>query len=398
MDKTIYPDSRISRLPKFLQPAALFARNLFGNPPPPAAQMSEPSQPSVDPMLPKQTLMDVIEAVPGHVAFLGTPDERLFSKTVAQLPGLVKTAHLVGAGSAPADKTNGVFQYGGDLETGLAKVPSDLRFAAAIVSVGSDQDVEACLEWVSPRVNPGGAILLTGASQSAGRRFWNDHPQFEQTELAEGHALAKRSGATGAATGQPHVPGSWHPDDLKNFTDRVASVPGDFIEIGVWRGSAFSKTLPAAEKQGKTAHAMDSFQGMAPPGEYDWRPEGQFSVGGVEGFKRILLDEHGISSDRYKTWPGFIPDVLATVPAALRFSFALLDVDNYEPTVDALAWLWPRMNVGGIVALDDFYPGGTDTFCNKAINEFLRQANDFEIVSCVNQQLAIKKVAAGPAF
>jgi O-methyltransferase len=188
-------------------------------------------------------------------------------------------------------------------------------------------------------------------------------------------------------------PGSWHSHDLETFTGMARGLPGDFIEIGVWKGYAFHRIVPLAEGQGKTPHAMDSFEGMAPPGEYDGsHPEGEFDVGGVAGFRKIMEDEWHVGPERYKTWPGFIPQVLGKVPEDVRFSFALLDVDHYQPTVDALKWLWPKLAIGGVLALDDFYPGGS-VDCTRAINEFLRARDDFEILSFVNYQLVVQRVA-----
>ncbi len=184
-------------------------------------------------------------------------------------------------------------------------------------------------------------------------------------------------------------PGKWYDPDIQKYTSMVTGVKGDFAEIGVFEGETFAKLIPIAHSQAKHAHAFDSFQGMDKPGEHDWREKGQFDVGGVKGFRR-LMSSRGFDWGHYYAWEGFIPHCFENA-FDLKFSFVLLDVDNYEPTRDSLAWAWPRLNVGGVLALDDFYPHGEGE-ASKAIKEFLRERNDFDIVDLVNFQLVLRKL------
>ena len=43
--------------------------------------------------------------------------------------------------------------------------------------------------------------------------------------------------------------GEWHNDDVKRFTKLVENVPGEFAEIGVWRGDTSRKLIPIAAAQ-----------------------------------------------------------------------------------------------------------------------------------------------------
>ena len=47
--------------------------------------------------------------------------------------------------------------------------------------------------------------------------------------------------------------------------------------------------------------------------------------------------------------PGRVPDTLADFDQQARFSFVHLDMDIYEPTLQACRWFWPRMVPGGII-------------------------------------------------
>jgi hypothetical protein len=185
-------------------------------------------------------------------------------------------------------------------------------------------------------------------------------------------------------------PGRWYDPDIQKYTEMVANVGGDFAEIGVFEGETFAKLIPIAHRQDKSIHAFDSFHGMDDPSEFDWRPKGQFAVGGTKGFRK-LMKKRGFDQDQYLTWEGFIPECFMKAPNNLSFSFVLLDVDNYEPTRMGLDWAWSRLNVNGVVALDDFYPNGEGE-ASKAIKEFLRERNDFDIIDFLNFQLALRKM------
>lgn len=183
--------------------------------------------------------------------------------------------------------------------------------------------------------------------------------------------------------------GSWHEADLECFTRMACDVDGDFGEIGVFRGGTLAKLIPFAKKQKKQTHGFDSFLGTAQPGTYDSRPKGDLSVGGPENFVKIMR-WRGFIPDAYKMWIGYIPACFHRAEH-LRFSFVIVDVDNYQATKDSLEWVWSRINTGGILALDDFYPHG-DQEATKAIKEFVRDQTDFYILDYFNHQLFLKKL------
>ncbi len=186
--------------------------------------------------------------------------------------------------------------------------------------------------------------------------------------------------------------GSWHYSDIEWLADKVRSVGGDFAEVGVFRGSAFRKVASLAAQQHKLAHAFDSFAGMAEPTAADGMqyPQGMFDIGGPEQFVR-LMTKAGVPRESYRLWPGYVPACFEPAPESLRFSFVILDLDHYQPTVDALEWLAPRIHDGGLLALDDFVPAH-DQLATRAIREFLARDKHFEQIACFNQQLVLRKI------
>jgi O-methyltransferase len=185
--------------------------------------------------------------------------------------------------------------------------------------------------------------------------------------------------------------GSWHGADLEWMAKSVRNVPGDFAEIGVYRGAAFRRLAALAHEQSRIAHAFDSFHGMGDPGPEDGEhyPKGKFVVGGPESFMS-LMDDAGVPRDHYRLWPGYVPFCFEPFPGQARFSLVLIDVDHYQPTAESLRWAAPRVSRGGILALDDYIPA-TELLATKAIKEFLARESRFEPVAEFNQQLILRR-------
>lgn len=184
------------------------------------------------------------------------------------------------------------------------------------------------------------------------------------------------------------------PDEtITDITNLVINVRGDFAELGVYKASLFKRLVPIATKQGKIAHGFDSFCGMDEPtlhdaGNYE---KGKLSVGGIESFKKIM-ERSGVSDNHYKLYDGYVPDCLNKLDDSVRFSFAYIDFDHYEPTRVSINWILERMALGGILGFDDYFD--KDILASKAINEFLFSefASDYKFIQNENNQLFIKKI------
>lgn len=199
---------------------------------------------------------------------------------------------------------------------------------------------------------------------------------------------------------QPHLRderwGKWSDSTIARYTSLAEKIDGDFVEIGVAKGTTFYRLARIAAKQGKLAHAIDSFYGLSEAGEFDRqegeegaRKAGAHSVNGENQFIK-LMDEKSLSREVYNTWEGWIPEVFLKGPHNVRFSLALLDVDMYQPTADSLPWVWERINIGGYLLLDDC-AFGAEKECTRAIKEFLSVTNGFWIMNYNNNQLILRK-------
>jgi len=178
--------------------------------------------------------------------------------------------------------------------------------------------------------------------------------------------------------------------NLRKHTETARLIDGDFAEIGVLNGKTFKRLVPLAVKQNKIAHGFDSFVGMDDPTVLDFGQyaRGRLSCGGIRTFINIM---GGLSRD-YQLHEGFIPRCFDDVPEAQKYSFALVDVDQYAPTLTALEWVWGKMSVGGVLVMDDYFKN-KEGLAARAIDEWLTTIHplDFQFIEYTDRQLVIKK-------
>lgn len=179
----------------------------------------------------------------------------------------------------------------------------------------------------------------------------------------------------------------WHDQDFNAFLDRfeerrgfnthrkwtlwqllrlTGSVEGDTAECGVFRGGSSWLICAAGRDRGRIHHLFDSFEGLSRPGADDgsyWKP-GDLATG-----EDTVLANLAPFADRLVFHKGWIPERFEDV-ADKRFSFVHIDVDLYQPTLDSVAFFYPRLSPGAVLLCDDYActscPGAT-----KSIDEFL---------------------------
>lgn len=175
----------------------------------------------------------------------------------------------------------------------------------------------------------------------------------------------------------------WHDPDFNDYLERfderkgfnthrrwmlgqlvrlVESIEGDTAECGVYLGA--SSWLIC--KLGRTHHLFDSFEGISEPRSEDgsYWTKGRFAVKVDQ-----VLENLSPFADQIVMHQGWIPERFPEV-AERKFAFVHVDVDLYQPTLDSIAFFYPRLTRGGILLCDDYActtcPGAT-----KAVDEFL---------------------------
>lgn len=140
-------------------------------------------------------------------------------------------------------------------------------------------------------------------------------------------------------------------------------IPGAMAEVGVWRGetSAFlHRCAPGLEY-----HLFDTFEGFPdqdlPPGAVDtrFRDTSQEAVRARVGH-----------SPKVQLHPGYVPDTLSAVEGE-TFSFVLLDLDLYDPTMASLEFFYPRLSPGAYLVMHDYNNPESDWACKRAFDTFL---------------------------
>lgn len=141
------------------------------------------------------------------------------------------------------------------------------------------------------------------------------------------------------------------------------SVGGDLMEMGVFRGDTLRLMLEARKEMDRMVDvwAVDSWEGMPTPGPGDNNeyPKGKFGHVDVAEFNRGMAKAGWYAGD-YIVVKGFVPEVFVrgpAWPANLRFGFVHVDLDQFQTTIEAARWAWPRILSGGALAFHDWYPG-----------------------------------------
>lgn len=135
-----------------------------------------------------------------------------------------------------------------------------------------------------------------------------------------------------------------------------SSVAGDIAEFGCYIGttSLFVRRLLDAHDSSKVFHVYDSFQGLPPKSMQDNSPVGaDFKAGELKVSKKQFLEQFRKGGLRapvtHKGWFGQL--TASDVPEQLAFAF--LDGDFYGSIIDSLRLVYPRMQPGSTITIDD---------------------------------------------
>jgi len=165
------------------------------------------------------------------------------------------------------------------------------------------------------------------------------------------------------------------------------NIPGDIVECGVWKGGsmmAVAEALMYLNSMKRRLYLYDTYEGMSEPTEYDktWSGESASTLLSdndkeknlVWAYSALDTVKKGMENTHYpvnkiKYVKGKVED---TIPATVPESIALLrlDTDWYESTAHELLHLFPLLNKGGVLILDDY---GHWQGARKAVDEYIEQ-------------------------
>ncbi|TWI33765.1 class I SAM-dependent methyltransferase [Paracoccus sulfuroxidans] len=149
--------------------------------------------------------------------------------------------------------------------------------------------------------------------------------------------------------------------------------PGAFVECGVWRGGSsmlIALTLLQRGAGHRDIYMFDTFEGMTEAGEVDVDVDGHHADALMEGIRgdklaelvkaaagidgvRAAMESTGYDMRRIRMIKGDVRETLK-VTQTLGIALLRLDTDFYDSTLEELRVLYPRLNKGGILIIDDF--------------------------------------------
>jgi O-methyltransferase len=168
----------------------------------------------------------------------------------------------------------------------------------------------------------------------------------------------------------------------------ASSIPGAFVECGVWRGGsmmAVALTLLRLGITDRDLYLFDTFSGMTAPTDEDVRHSGEraadllagespdadiWAIASLDEVREAVLGV-GYPSERIHFVEGPVEDTLPE-NAPAEIALLRLDTDWYTSTKHGLVHLYPHLARGGVLILDDY---GYWQGARRAVDEYLSEQN-----------------------
>jgi len=153
--------------------------------------------------------------------------------------------------------------------------------------------------------------------------------------------------------------------------DATQHLHGAFVECGTWRGGVCMLAGMHMLQAGSTRPMVlfDTFTGMPKPTEEDgpevaamWQPG--WCAGDLEDVRQNVTSVY--PEEKCTFVQGMVEDTIPTFPA-FPISVLRLDTDWYSSTKIELEHLYPMLQPGGAILIDDY---GHWSGCRKAVDEY----------------------------
>jgi O-methyltransferase len=170
--------------------------------------------------------------------------------------------------------------------------------------------------------------------------------------------------------------------DAVEYTIR-RDIPGDFVECGVWRGGssmAVALTLMRLGVRDRRLWLYDTFGSMPPAGEHDRDYAGRLLTAGPSAEINNSSHTSGLTVSEVQSTmgsTGYPPECVTYVKglveetitrsAPARIALLRLDTDWYASTHHELVHLYPQLERGGVLIVDDY---GHFAGARKAVDEY----------------------------
>ena len=147
--------------------------------------------------------------------------------------------------------------------------------------------------------------------------------------------------------------------------NKTIKVDGDICEFGVAQGKTSKLIAYFIKDSKKKLFLIDSFQGLPEPSNKDVLKDDIFDLGDIKKYKgkmscpegKVLNELRSINfnDDKLIVNKGFFnSESMTKMKLPNTVSFAYLDFDFYQPTLDGLNYLGSVLSIGGIIIVDDY--------------------------------------------
>jgi O-methyltransferase len=147
--------------------------------------------------------------------------------------------------------------------------------------------------------------------------------------------------------------------------NKTIKVNGDICEFGVAQGKTSKLIAYFIKDSNKKFFLIDSFLGLPEPSDKDLLKDDIFDLGDIKKYEgqmscpeaKVLKELRSIdfNNDKLIVNKGFFnAESITKMKLPNIVSFAYLDFDFYQPTLDGLNYLNKVLSVGGIIIVDDY--------------------------------------------
>ena len=181
---------------------------------------------------------------------------------------------------------------------------------------------------------------------------------------------------------------------LKYITNENNPIKGDIVECGVFKGANcrfICEYLKLINKEDKEIYLYDTFQGMPEANDIDTNTYSKKNyntylkkttkdnkLDNFYKYEKLDTVKNTLFSTNYnKKKINFIEGLVQnTIPKIVpnKICLLILDTDYYESTKYELKHLYPLVEKGGIIVIDDY---GTWNGVKKAVDEYFLKSNNF---------------------
>ena len=156
--------------------------------------------------------------------------------------------------------------------------------------------------------------------------------------------------------------------ELWCLVKQTADLPGDVLEVGIWRGGTACLLGLAMKDAGieSKLYLADTFAGVVKAGDADRSYHGGEHSDTTPETVKSLLSANQVAN--FSILEGIFPDQTGERIGQAQIRFCHIDVDVYQSAKDAFDWVWPHIPVGGVVVFDD-YGFVTCSGVTKFVNE-----------------------------